>query len=233
MRVESNPVEAECLQGISPREAMQVQMRLRDQVRLEEDCGPVTTVAGVDVRTGRGWKQGTCGIVVLSFPSLHVIETRLHTAPIEFPYVPGLLAFREIPIFLDTYGLVSVRPDVIFFDGQGYAHPRRFGLACHAGLALDKPSIGCAKSRLTGRYNEPRSEAGSTSPLVSDDGEMLGQVVRTRTGVKPVFVSPGHRVSFEGAVELTLQCTRGRRLPEPTRLAHELVTHGRLYSART
>lgn len=201
-----------------------MQKRLREQVRLEDDFVPISTVAGVDVSIGRGWREGKCGIVVLSFPGLDVIETATHAAPVIFPYVPGLLAFREIPIFLDTYRLLNREPDLIFFDGHGYAHPRRFGIACHAGVLLDKPTIGCAKSKLTGHYSEPDSDAGSTSPMVADDSELLGYVVRTKTGVKPVFVSPGHRVSFDTAVEIALVCARGHRVPEPTRLAHELVS---------
>lgn len=209
--------------NVPPREAVEVQKHLRDRVRLEDDFGPVNAVAGVDISIGRGWKEGKCGIVVLSFPELDVIETRTHAAPVTFPYIPGLLAFREIPLFLETYRLLEVRPALIFFDGQGYAHPRRFGLACHGGVLVDVAAIGCAKSRLTGTYLEPGIEAGSTSDLTAD-GELIGHVVRTKTGVKPIFVSPGHRVSFETATELTLACTRGHRIPEPTRLAHELVS---------
>ncbi len=207
---------------------MQVQKRLRDRVRLEDDFGPITTVAGVDVKIGRGWGQGWCGIVLLSFPEMKVLEEQVHSAPITFPYVPGLLAFREIPIFLETYDLLSTKPDLLFFDGHGYAHPRRFGLACHAGIVLDKPTIGCAKSRLTGTYSEPGTETGSTSPLLAEDnGELIGTVVRTKTGVKPVFISPGHRISFDTATQMALECTRGYRIPEPTRLAHMLVSQER------
>ena len=208
---------------LTPAQAIDFQKQMRDFVRLDDDFGQIRTIAGVDVSIGRGWIEGKCGIVVLSFPELEVIETWAHSAPVTFPYIPGLLAFREIPIFLETYQLLRIKPDLLFFDGQGYAHPRRFGIACHGGLLVDRPSIGCAKSRLTGSYSEPALEAGSVSPLISD-GEMIGSVVRTKTNVKPIFVSPGHRVSFESAVSLTVQCTRGRRIPEPTRLAHNCVS---------
>lgn len=209
--------------SLTPKQAVQLQLELRFQVRLEDDFGSITTVAGVDLKIGIGWKEGKCGIVVLSFPELEVIEERTHTAAVTFPYVPGLLAFREIPILLQTYELLDHKPDLIFFDGHGCAHPRRFGLACHAGLILDRPAIGCAKSRLIGEYDEPAAEAGSASPL-TDNGELIGTVLRTKTDAKPVFISPGHRISFRTATRLALQCTRGHRIPEPTRLAHLLVS---------
>ncbi|MCX8053376.1 MAG: deoxyribonuclease V [Armatimonadetes bacterium] len=210
----------------TPREAVQVQLRMRELVRIEDDFGFVGRVAGVDVRIGRGWKDGKCGIVVLSFPNLEMIETRVYCAPVTFPYVPGLLAFREVPIFLKTYELLNVKPDLLFFDGHGLAHPRRFGLACHAGAILDLPSIGCAKSRLIGEYDEPGMEAGSATWLVAPEGDFIGQVVRTKSGVKPVFISPGHRVSFEAATKFALACVRNHRVPEPTRQAHLLLSSG-------
>lgn len=204
-------------------DAIRLQNELRPRVRLEDVFGAISAVAGVDMRIGKGWTEGKCGIVVLSFPELDVIEEKVHAGEVHFPYVPGLLAFREIPLFLETYELLVHKPDLIFFDGQGYAHPRRFGLACHAGLILDKPTIGCAKSKLVGEYQEPEIEAGSSSPLM-DGVEKIGEVVRTMAGVKPVFISPGHRVMFGTATALALQCTRGNRIPEPTRLAHMLVS---------
>jgi deoxyribonuclease V len=160
---------------------------------------------------------------VLTFPELEIIETEIHSDPIDFPYIPGLLGFREVPIFLQTFRLLHNRPDMFFFDGHGYAHPRRFGLACHAGVLVDMPAIGCAKSKLTGTYDEPEIEAGSMSPLFSGR-EIIGDVVRTKSKTKPIFVSPGHKVSFKTATNLTLQCVRGYRIPEPTRLAHNLVS---------
>lgn len=209
---------------LTPAEAVAVQERLRDRVSLNDELDSTDTVAGVDVSIGRGWKEGRCAIVVLSFPALEVLETRTHTAPITFPYIPGLLAFREIPIFLQTLELLESSPDLFFFDGQGYAHPRRFGFACYAGLLIDRPAIGCAKSRLMGHYDEPGEQAGSVSPLIADEGDRIGDVLRTKTGVKPVFISPGHKISFDTATRLAMQCTRGHRIPEPTRLAHEVVS---------
>lgn len=209
---------------VSPSEAIAIQRRLRDQVSLEDDFGEIRTVAGVDISIGRGWAEGKCGIVVLSFDELKVLEVKTHTAPVTFPYIPGLLAFREIPIFLETYQLLEIKPDMLFFDGHGYAHPRRFGIACTGGVLLDKPSIGCGKSKLIGYYTDPGDAAGSVSPLIAEDGERIGDVLRTKPGVKPVFISPGHRVSFDTATQIALKCTRGYRIPEPTRLAHESVS---------
>lgn len=214
--------------NVSPTEAIHIQECLSDRVCLDDDFEPLRTVAGVDLSIGRGWKEGKCGIVVLSFPELEVLATQTLTAPVTFPYIPGLLAFRETPIFLQTYELLQIKPDLLFFDGHGYAHPRRFGIASHAGVLLDKPSIGCAKSKLIGRYDEPGNDAGSVSPLFAPDGERIGDVLRTKPGVKPVFISPGHKISFKSATELALKCTRGRRIPEPTRLAHNLVSLSQL-----
>lgn len=211
--------------NVTPKEAVQLQANMRDMARIEDDLGEIRLVAGVDVAIGRGWKEGRCGIVILSFPELELVETRVHAAPVRFPYVPGLLAFREVPIFLETYKLLEHEPDLIMFDGQGYAHPRRFGLACHGGVVLDKPSIGCAKSRLIGDYSESAPEAGSASPLIAPEGDQIGVVLRTRSAVNPMFVSPGHRVSFDSAARLALACTRGCRVPEPTRLAHILLAN--------
>ena len=189
----------------------------------------VETIAGVDNSyIKEGGKTVACAVVVaLAFPSLEVIETAVAWSPVTFPYVPGLLSFREAPAVLAACAELNVEPDVVLFDGQGYAHPRRLGLASHLGLFLDRPAIGCAKSRLIGQYEEPERVFGAQTPLV-DRGEVVGAAVRTRPHHKPLFVSPGHKVSVETAVAITLGCCReGRFLPEPTRLAHELVTRER------
>ncbi|MGQ9454871.1 MAG: deoxyribonuclease V [Armatimonadota bacterium] len=209
---------------ITPREATELQVRLRGLVRIEDDFGSIETVAGVDVRATRGRGEGKCAIVVLKYPGLDLVETVIYEAPVTFPYIPGLLAFREIPLIEGAFARLATRPDMLFLDGHGLAHPRRFGLACHAGVILDVPSIGCAKSVLMGKYQEPSMVRGSTSKLVAPDGDVVGYVVRTKTSVKPVFISPGHRVSRESAVRLALECTREYRIPEPTRLAHLLVS---------
>lgn len=206
--------------NVTPREGIALQMRLSERVSLVDDFSEIHTIGGVDVSASRFVKEGRCAIVVLSYPELEVIETRVCSAPILFPYVPGLLAFRELPIFFETYETLVTKPDLLFFDGQGYAHPRRFGFACMAGVLLDRPTIGCAETRLIGEYSEPADAAGSVSPLIALEGDRIGDVVRTKSGCKPIFVSPAHRISFETATSLSLSCTRGYRIPEPTRLAH-------------
>jgi deoxyribonuclease V len=208
---------------LTPREAVELQIRLRGQAVIRDDLGSIITIAGVDVQATRGRGEGKCGIVVLTYPELSMVESVLYEGMVTFPYVPGLLAFREVPLVLKAFSQLRTKPDLVFFDGHGLAHPRRFGLACHAGVALGIPSIGCAKSLLVGRYEEPGTEAGSMSDLIAPEGDVVGKVVRTKTGVKPVFVSPGHRISIESAAEFALSCTRGSRIPEPTRLAHLLL----------
>lgn len=207
----------------TPSEAIKEQNQLRDRVSLEDDFGEIKYVGGVDMSIGRGWSEGWCGLVVLTYPDLVVVEEEVFKGPVVFPYVPGLLAYRELPLFFQAYSRLRTIPDLLFFDGQGYAHPRRFGIACHAGIILDKPTIGCAKSRLMGDFTEPKRDAGSISQLLDGD-ERIGDVIRARAGIKPIFVSPGHKVSFDSAVALTLSCVRGHRIPEPTRLAHKLIT---------
>ena len=195
---------------------------LRDAIALAD----IRTVAGVDNTYVKAGEETTAHavVVVLTFPELEVIETALATRRVDFPYVPRLPSFREAPAVLAASEQVATEPDVVLFDGQGYAHPRRFGLASHLGVILDRPSIGCAKSRLVGRYEEPERVFGAHTPLV-DRGEVVGAAVRTRPRHKPLFVSPGHKVSVEGAVRIALACCRdGGFMPVPTRLAHEAVT---------
>ena len=176
-------------------------------------------VAGVDVSPpdADGWVHGA--VVALRWPELTLAEVRVGRAKPPVPYVPGYLAFREAPAVSDALEQLEIVPDVILVDGQGMAHPRRFGLACHLGLTAGVPTIGCAKSRLLGRWEALGGERGAMSPLV-DRGEVVGAVVRTRTGVSPVYVSVGHRVTLEAAADFVLQCCGRYRLPEPTRLAH-------------
>ncbi|HEU0113253.1 MAG TPA: endonuclease V, partial [Thermomicrobiales bacterium] len=163
-------------------------------------------------------------IVVLAFPALTPIATATSSRPVSFPYVPGLLSFREIPAIIDAYARLDVMPDALLCDGQGYAHPRRFGLACHVGVLLDRPTIGCAKSRLIGTFEEPARVFGASTPLIAD-GETVGAAVCTRPSHTPLFVSPGDNFSVAGAVALALACCRNDQfMPVPTRLAHEAVT---------
>ena len=184
------------------------------------DPGAVTTVAGVDV--GFKGELAQAAIVVLSFPDLEPLDSCLAEVPVTFPYRPGLLAFREGPAVLAAIDKLGGRPDVWLFDAQGLAHPRRLGLASHLGVLLDQPSIGCAKSVLIGRHSPPGNERGEWADLISR-GEVIGSVVRTRPGSRPVVVSIGHRIDLPTARQLVLACSRGYRLPEPTRLAHHVA----------
>ena len=202
-------------------EAVAIQEELRHHVVTVGRLGPVDTVAGVDV----GFPDphiARAAIVVLCFPDLRPLDSAVAEVALEFPYIPGLLAFREVPAVLAAVEKLQIQPDLFIFDAQGLAHPRRFGLASHAGLLLDRPSIGCAKSRLVGDFVEPSAERGAMSPLM-DGGENIGAVVRTRTGVRPVFVSIGHRVDLETAVRYVLDCAPTYRLPETTRYAHRVA----------
>ena len=204
---------------VSPGEAMAIQQRLRHHIRQEWDiaAGDVQRVAGIDV----GIKQDVAraAVVILSYPTLEPLEVALAEAPISFPYVPGLLTFREGPVVLAALGQLKVKPDLLIFDGQGIAHPRRLGIATHIGVLVDRPSIGCAKSRLWGKHQEPGPEKGDYA-LLRDGQEIIGAVVRTRSRVKPVYVSVGHRIDLERAIEYVLSCCTRFRLPETTRLAH-------------
>jgi deoxyribonuclease V len=200
-------------------EARRLQSELASRVQTGPplDLDRVRFVAGADVSTGDEMAYAT--VAVLRFPELEVVEVRGAGAPLSFPYVPGLLAFREIPSVAEALSRIETPVDAVIFDAQGLAHPRRLGLASHLGLFLDVPSVGCAKSRLTGRFEEPDRKKGSATDLV-DRGEVVGRVVRTRDGVSPVFVSVGNRIDLQSAVDLVLACCTRYRLPEPTRQAH-------------
>jgi deoxyribonuclease V len=169
-------------------------------------------------------------VVVLSYPDLRLVETKVVSGGLEFPYIPGLLSFREAPLTLAACEELSVTPDLILVDGQGIAHPRRMGLASHLGLFLDKPTIGCAKSLLCGSCEIPGEEPGSYTEIV-DQGEVIGVTLRTKLAVKPVYVSIGHKIDLETAIQWVLNCCRGHRLPEPARLAH-LAAGGNLAPGR-
>jgi deoxyribonuclease V len=211
---------------VSPQEAMAIQLTLGSQLRLH-GTGPFATVAGIDVAYDKRSKQMFAGVVVMSDDGCELLEFATATANADFPYIPGLLSFREIPAVIEAWQQLKTPPDCLICDGHGLAHPRRFGLACHLGLVLDLPSIGCAKSLLVGTYREPRVRRGSVAPLL-DRGERIGTVLRTKDGVTPVFVSQGDRIDLDAAVQAVLATCRGYRLPEPQRRAHLLVTKMRL-----
>ena len=208
--------------NLSPAEARQLQENLRGQISLCSMRKKPRFVGGLDCSLDKRKGRIFAAAVVFSFPELERLETAGAELPLAFPYVPGLLSFREIPVCLEAIKKLKQSPDVWLIDGQGIAHPRRIGLASHLGLFLDTPTIGCAKSRLIGTYDEPKPEKGSFSWLYDND-EKIGAVLRTRTAVKPLFISPGHLCSFQDAIYYTLACTTQYRLPEPTRIAHQTV----------
>jgi deoxyribonuclease V len=203
---------------VSPKEARAIQERLAPAVRLKPLPKRIRTVAGADMSLSKSHGVFFASVLILRLPELEVIEEVSAYHRPTFPYVPGLLSFREGPVLLQAMEKLSRKPDVFLFDGQGIAHPRRFGLASHLGLWLARPSIGCAKSRLVGAYAEPGTPKGSHSAL-TDGKEKIGEVLRTRDRVKPVFVSPGHLSDFDSSVDFVLGCCTKYRLPEPTRLA--------------
>jgi deoxyribonuclease V len=210
---------------VSSSEAMEIQQGLQSKVSTERTSSQVNTVAGVDVAI-KG-EVARAAIVVLSYPGLAPLDFSLAELPVEFPYVPGLLAFREAPSVLAALEKLRTEPDLFIFDAQGLAHPRRMGLATHLGVIIDKPSIGCAKSRLCGSHHEPGLERGSYTYLYDDD-EIIGAVVRTKTGVNPLYVSIGHKVDLPTAIEYVLSCCTNYRLPETTRYAHQVAGGERL-----
>lgn len=207
---------------LSIADAVRLQSELAAAVVREDRFGPIRILAGVDVaygRRGAGWARAAA--VAFAAEDLSPIEEAVDETPLAFPYVPGLLSFREAPAAIGVLGRMSRMPDLLLCDGQGIAHPRRLGLASHLGLVLDRPTIGVAKSRLIGDHEEPGQTRGDWVPL-RDRGETIGAVLRTRAGVRPLYISIGHRISLETAIRFVLECTGRYRLPEPTRLADHL-----------
>ena len=204
---------------VSHAQAVGIQDALRPRLVAASLPKEPRLVAGADVAYSRRTHRVYAAVVVVELPSLETVESVGVTRTATFPYIPGLLSFREVPPLLDAFERLSRGPDAVVFDGQGLAHPRRFGLACHAGLLLDAPSIGCAKTRLVGEHRAVPDRRGASVPLRVED-ETVGAVVRTRQGVKPVFVSPGHRADTPSAVDLVLALAARYRLPEPQRRAH-------------
>lgn len=208
--------------ALTPQQAIALQSRLRQRVSLTPLTKPIATIAGTDISFNKYEATIYAGIVVLRLPSLEVIEQVGIVSETYFPYVPGLLSFREAPAVLEAWAKLKTEPDAVMFDGQGIAHPRRIGIASHVGLMLERPTLGCAKSVLVGKYEEPEAPRGSWTPMLHRD-EIVGAAVRTKLKANPIYVSPGHLIDLAGAVELTLQCDGGYRQPEPTRRAHLLV----------
>lgn len=207
---------------VTPKEAMEIQRHLAGRVIVEKLARDVRYVAGCDISFDKGSDIIYAGIVVLKLPEFLEIDRATTAATVKFPYIPGLLSFRESPALLEAWKKLKVEPDLVMIDGQGYAHPRRLGIASHFGVLVDLPTIGCAKTLLVGKFEEPGETAGSYSPL-TDGKEIIGVALRTQDGVNPVFVSIGHRINLEDAIDVVMRCTKGYRIPEPTRQAHILV----------
>jgi deoxyribonuclease V len=205
--------------NVSTKQAPDIQNRLAPLVLPHAGIIAPHFIAGLDISVNRV-NQATVAAVVLNYPELKVVETVVIKAKTTFPYVPGLLSFREIPLSLQACENIKTTPELVLVDGQGIAHPRRIGLASHLGLFLNVPTIGCAKSWLYGRYHDPAADAGSYSYLTDSAGITIGAVVRTKSYVKPLFISIGHKIDLSSSIHWVLQCCRGYRLPEPTRLAH-------------
>lgn len=227
---------------LNPTEAVELQKRLRAEVRVEPLRREPQTVAGCDISFNKFSETVYAGIVIVKLPELEIIDQATAITTVKFPYIPGLLSFRETPALLEAWQRLTTAPEVVMLDGQGLAHPRRFGIACHFGLLTGYPSLGCAKTVLVGKYDDPVSEAGNYS-LMTHKGETVGAAVRTKNNVAPVYVSVGHLIDLTGAIALTLRCIKGYepaesgatlfdakplskskyRIPEPTRQAHLLV----------
>jgi len=204
---------------VSTAQALDLQRRLAGQVSRNGEVTAPRFIAGVDISAGKAQEMATAAVVVLNYPELRLVETKVAQGRLDFPYIPGLLSFRESPLTLAACQQLTITPDLILVDGQGIAHPRRFGLASHLGLFLNTPTIGCAKSRLCGQHEEPGVEPGSYTEVIDRD-ETIGVALRTKLGVKPIYVSIGHKVDLQTAIHWVMKCCCGYRLPEPTRLAH-------------
>jgi deoxyribonuclease V len=205
-------------------EAIAIQKELRDKVISTNGFDNIKTVAGADLAILKDQNKLVCAIIVFSYPDLIEIERVWEVVDENFPYIPGLLAFREGPAIIRTYNKLKQKPDVLIFDGHGIAHPRGFGIACYVGVLLDISTMGIGKKKLYGTYQEPEDKPGSYESLFSKDGEQIGVVLKTKNKTKPVFVSIGHKIDLATSKKIAITCSRGYRIPEPTRLADKYVT---------
>jgi deoxyribonuclease V len=205
----------------TPEAAIALQQELRSLVVMENDFGEVKTVAGVDVGFAEDDRVACAAIAVLRFPDLTLQESVMIHRPTTFPHVPGLLAFREVPVVMEALAELKTKPDLLLCDGNGYIHPRRCGFACHLGIVSGLPSIGVAKTPYLGEHEPLAEQRGAWQPI-RDDGEVIGAIVRTQSNIKPVYVSVGHRISLNSAIEFVLKCAPKYRLPETTRQADQL-----------
>ena len=213
---------------VTPREAVDIQERLRGKVSTSDSYTEIRLIAGADVSYSRNENSVHAAVAVFSFPELRLIEQRTATVKTTFPYIPGLLTFREGPALIECFKKIDNIPDAIIFDGQGICHPRRMGIASHMGVLLDIPSIGCAKSHLFGGFRIPAAAKGSYTYIQDSDGAIIGACLRTRTGVRPIFVSIGHKVSLKTSVDVIMRCATRYRMPEPSRFAHTLAEKAKI-----
>ena len=207
---------------LQPADAIALQKQLKSQLQLQPLAREPRFVAGADLSFDKGSDTVYAGIVVLSYPDLKIVESKGLQTTAPFPYVPGLLSFRESPAITEVWEMLQQKPDILVTDGQGTAHPRGFGVACHLGLWLEVPTIGCAKTLLCGKFGELANERGAHEPLIYK-GETVGAALRTKTRVSPVYVSPGHLINLDDSIKVMLGCDGGYRIPEPTRQAHLFV----------
>ncbi|WP_018626494.1 deoxyribonuclease V [Niabella aurantiaca] len=220
-------ITPEFYDNLTPSEAIAIQHELRERIDLTSFPGPVRYIGGADISFNKYETTVYAGIVVLKYPQMVVQTHASVTCTVQFPYISGLLAFREVPALLKAWEQLTLKPDILVLDGHGIAHPRRLGIATHFGIIKDQPTIGCAKTRLTGVYQEPGNHRFDQSPLFHKQ-EQIGSVLRTKPNCNPVFVSPGNKVSMEQSLEIIKACCGRYRIPEPTRLAHLLVNQERV-----
>ncbi len=216
----------------SPKEAIEIQKQLKSLVEITPFDGQIQYIAGSDISFNRFSDIGYAVVLVFSFPDFTLVEKSLVVGKLDFPYISGLLSFREIPLLLEAYNNLKIKPDLLVVDGQGIAHPRRLGIASHFGLVIDKPTIGSAKSVLVGKYQEPELIAGSWSEMIDKD-EVVGAAFRSKFKTNPIFISPGHKIDLLGSVEIIRQCLKGYRIPEPTRQAHIAVNEFRVQNGKS
>jgi len=214
-------------ESLTPAQAVACQHELRRQIQIKPLDKPIRTIAGADISFNKYSEVVYAGIVVFKYPEMTIIGSATAISRTSFPYVSGLLAFREVPALLEAWNKLEQKPDVLILDGQGIAHERRTGIATHFGLVANIPTIGSAKSRLYGKYEEPTNEAFAQSPMY-DKGELIGMAIRSKKNCNPIYVSPGNLISMEQSVEVIKNCIRGYRIPEPTRQAHLLVNKIRI-----
>jgi deoxyribonuclease V len=213
--------------NVSFREAIEIQKKFSQLIICHGKPDKINSVAGVDIAYGKNKNLGFCSIVLLSFPDLVIQKIYKTYDKINFPYIPGLLSFREGPLFLKTYQKIKQKPDIIIFDGQGIAHPRKFGIAAHLGLFINVPTIGSAKSKLYGKYEEPSKIKGAMSYIYNEENKRIGIVLRTRKNVKPIYVSPGHLIGIDETADIIMKCVTQYRIPEPIRIANKAVSEFR------